>query len=87
MSIQKLVDFRISVENWDVVLTKAQARQAISEKNEAQVWEKIYDKIIADKQILDSLLKDYRNGSYTQCPLHTIVFPNELIDALNELLP
>ncbi|GEM_PF-5303712 len=38
MATPQLIDFYISAEHWDVVLTEAQARQAISEENEAEVW-------------------------------------------------
>lgn len=88
MPTPKLSEIRISAERWDVVLTEAQARQGISEtEDEAQIWRTIYKTIIADKAILDTLLTDYHNGSYRQCPLHTIKFPVELNDAVNELLP
>lgn len=87
MPTPKLSEIRISAERWNVVLMEAQARQGISEtEDEAQIWRTIYDTIIADKAILDILLTDYHNGSYRQCPLHTIKFPVELDDAVNELL-
>jgi len=88
MPTPKLLEIRISAERWDLVLTEAQARQGISEtEDEAQIWIKIYDIIIDDKSILDTLLRDYNNGSYRECPLHTIKFPIELIDDVNKLLP
>lgn len=87
MSIPKLVKFHISAEDWYVVLTGAQAKQALSVAGDSKVWQTIYDRIIANKKILDSLLADYRTGGYTQCPFYTITFPAELDDAVKKLLP
>ncbi|MEX0596529.1 MAG: hypothetical protein WD512_08500 [Candidatus Paceibacterota bacterium] len=82
----KSICFHLPVEQWQVILTSAQARASIAEKIIEKERCKIICSIIrSHSESINSLLRD--KTKYEECPRHLITFPPDLQQIMESLIP